>query len=95
MSESPIPNDADLARGPATGDPQTSRTASESESLTDDDKGQLRTISDTSDPQDFVRLLRTYYWDGNRAARTPRTTMYFHLGLLSGMLLKVLDRETR
>ena len=42
----------------------------------------LRAIHHEPDPARGVRLLAEYYHDCDRAERTPRDLMYFHLGML-------------
>ena len=59
--------------------------------LTDDDRAHLQAIMDATDPLQIVMLLHAYYQDADRAERTSRSQMYLHLGLLSGLVLRVLE----
>jgi hypothetical protein len=40
------------------------------------------------DPAQLVDLIHAYYYDADRADRTPRYVLYLHLGMLSGVILK-------
>jgi hypothetical protein len=61
------------------------------DTLTDDDRARLTAIMQTipDDPIQGVTLLHDYYRDADRADRTSRATMYLHLGLLSGVILRL------
>jgi len=60
-------------------------------SLTDDDRARLLAIWDAgNEPDRTTALLRAYYGDLDRAERTPRALLYLHLGLLGGMIARLL-----
>jgi hypothetical protein len=63
--------------------------------MTDDDKNLLREIAETVSDGDRTRLIIAYWRDGNRAHRTPRGVAYLHLGILSGIIAKILPDEDR
>lgn len=57
--------------------------------LTPDDWQQLRALmnlTDAFDDREFMLQLRAYYGDMDRAERTPRSYLYLHLGMLSGII---------
>jgi hypothetical protein len=41
------------------------------------------------DPETFAAALFVYYRDADRADRTPRSTLYLHLGQLAGMIARL------
>lgn len=86
-------DDDDQARGPGERLPADPRTASNHPGYTDDDRRKVRQIADTSDGVDLARLIHAYYGDLDRADRTPRGVLYFHLGLLAGLLDRVLQER--
>lgn len=47
------------------------------------------------DPKQAVELLFAYYRDADRADRTSRAQMYLHLGMLSGLVLRLLSGQPR
>ena len=57
----------------------------------DDEALRRGIVEATDDPRELVRRVRDYYSDADRADRTQPEAMYLHLGLLSGVLLRVLD----
>jgi hypothetical protein len=58
---------------------------------TEDDRACLAAIHATDDDRARARLIRDYWHDGDRADRTPRAWAYLHLGLLSGIIDRLLD----
>jgi hypothetical protein len=61
-------------------------------SLTDEDREALATTRDAlalDDSRLFAQLVHGYYRDADRADRTPRLFLYWHIGLLAGMCLRV------
>lgn len=50
-------------------------------------------IFSEKDPAKLAMLMTEYYHDNDRAASTDRRMMYFHMGLLTGAILKLV-RET-
>lgn len=54
--------------------------------LTKDDQMLLYRISDVQDGGQLATLLHEYYKDADRADRTPREFLYYHLGQLIGLL---------
>lgn len=55
--------------------------------LTDDDARLLRAISESDDQTTMAVRIREYYQlDRDRADRTPRSILYLHLGVLSGII---------
>jgi hypothetical protein len=62
---------------------------------TDADKTLARAIMDASDPETIARLVFEYYQDNDRADRTPRLTLYLHLGLLTGAVMRVVSALPR
>ncbi len=63
--------------------------------LTDDDRAAILAIAEATDPEAIVALVWAYYHDADRCDRTPRHYMYLHLGLLSGLVMRVLDDRNR
>ncbi len=61
--------------------------------LTDADHVRLRAIATEGDDWDTARRIMEYYHDADRADRTPRGTMYFHLGLLCGIIDRLTDER--
>jgi hypothetical protein len=66
-----------------------------SEQLTDDDQQRLAAIMDAMDPEQRVKLVLDYYHDADRANRTSRQMMYLHMGMLSGMIMRLLDLKPK
>lgn len=64
-----------------------SRHAAEDDALLDEI---LDALSES--PRVLVERLRAFYRDADRADRTERSVLYFHLGLLAGALALALDR---
>jgi len=61
--------------------------------LTDDDALLLRAISEADDQVTRATRIRDYYQlDRDRADRTPRSILYLHLGMLSGIIDSWLTR---
>jgi hypothetical protein len=61
------------------------------EGLFEGDKRLLEALDRAlENPRKFVRLLHAYYADLDRADRTPRDVLYFHLGVLEGMVMRIL-----
>lgn len=58
---------------------------------TPDDLERRRAIMATDDPETGLLLLLDFYRDADRADRTPRATLYLHLGLLTGMAMRILS----
>lgn len=58
--------------------------------LTDDDKARLKAIGAEKDDRQVVVLIGDYWYDERRADRTPRSYFYFHIGMLSGMVMRLL-----
>jgi hypothetical protein len=58
---------------------------------TEDDRACLAAIHASDDDRARARLIRDYWHDGVRADRTPRAWAYLHLGLLSGIIDRLLD----
>ena len=57
--------------------------------MTDDEA--LRAIIDaTDDPRALIVAIHACYRDADRADRLSRSTVVFHLGLVSGALMRVL-----
>jgi hypothetical protein len=54
--------------------------------LSDDDALLLRAIAEAGDQVTAAARIRDYYRDRDRADRTPRSILYLHLGMLSGIL---------
>ena len=52
--------------------------------LTADDRQLLRALHEEIDPTTFAEKLHDYYLDVDRADRTPRVWLYFHLMKLLG-----------
>lgn len=61
----------------------------------DEDVALLRAINDEDDPASITKLLTTYYHDADRADRTSRLQMYFHLGQLCGVILRMVADHQR
>ncbi len=69
--------------------------ASRGAPLTPEDKQALDAILDATvvadyDPPAVVRAVRRYYQNKDRADRTRRRLLYFHIGLLCNVLERVL-----
>jgi hypothetical protein len=56
----------------------------QSDTLQPDDRRRLLALL-TLDRSHFAAALRAYYGDLDRADRTPRQLLYFHLGWLAGL----------
>ena len=52
----------------------------------------LKQIAMVSSPLETAKLIFKFYQDLDRADRTPRITMYLHLGILCGIISQ-LTRE--
>jgi hypothetical protein len=53
------------------------------------DENWRRAIMDAADnPERLVSLMMAFYHDRDRADRTPRETMYLHIGMLSGAIMR-------
>jgi hypothetical protein len=65
--------------------------------LTDDDRAALQAIFDSADdlrnPHAFVEQMYAYYHDMDRANRTPRSSMYLHLGMCCGLIERLLKES--
>jgi hypothetical protein len=61
------------------------------EKLTNDDRKRLGAIHAARDPEEIVTRMYDYYHDRDRADRTSREQMYLHLGMLSGLVMRVLN----
>jgi hypothetical protein len=57
------------------------------------DAALLAAIMDAPDGMAGARLIHIYYYDADRADRTSRNQMYFHIGLLCGWLAKMQPRH--
>jgi hypothetical protein len=53
------------------------------------DKELLAALLTEDDPVEFAQQLYAFYHDIDRANRTSREYMYLHLGLATGMILKL------
>lgn len=64
---------------------------------TDDDRERLVKIGEAAggDADHLVRLVFAYYHDQDRADRTERSTMYLHLGILSGAISRLTEHRRR
>ncbi len=62
------------------------------DTLTDDDKARLRAIVAADDPRTIMDLLATYYSDVDRAARTSRSLLYFHMGILCSITARLITK---
>jgi len=58
------------------------------ERRTDDDFALARVLMETDDPDELFHRVFAYYQDKDRADRTPRETLYLHIGLLCGMFFR-------
>jgi hypothetical protein len=63
------------------------------DTLTDEDRARLRAIVEERDDRTLLMLVTEYWHDLDRADRAPRWVLYFHLGLLSGLCLRLLGGE--
>ena len=68
---------------------QTAVDALTDDGLTADDRVQLAAIMDATAPEELATRVYDYYNDGPRCTRTPRALLYFHMGLLSGAVLRL------
>jgi hypothetical protein len=64
------------------------------DALTSEDLALLAGIIEAHDDPRLVahRIFAYYHDDPERAARTPRPTMYLHMGMLAGSVLGVMQR---
>lgn len=62
--------------------------------MTPEDEVLLATIMTEDDALRRVDLITSYYLDADRAERTPRSILYFHLGVLAGMLVRFEKEKT-
>lgn len=53
------------------------------------DKELLAALFEENDPVEFAQKLYAFYHDADRADRTSRDYIYLHLGLATGMILKL------
>jgi hypothetical protein len=63
---------------------------------TDADREALKAIFDfdaSADPHGFVVAVFDYYHDANRADRTPRASMYLHLGMCCGVIERLIAAQ--
>jgi len=54
-----------------------------------DDQEWLKAISESAGDKETADRIHRFYRDADRADRTPREVMYFHLGLLAGIIAKL------
>ncbi len=66
-------------------------TSSRMSALTADDKRRLTAMMDAKDPEQLVRLIFNYYDDLDRAERVSRDQMYLQIGLLCGVIMRLVD----
>ena len=62
--------------------------------MTEQDKAdcnEILAMVTSGNREETARLIRRYYRDAHRADRTPRSILYLHLGLLTGILSPELD----
>jgi hypothetical protein len=52
-------------------------------------------ILDEKDPTKLVALIELYYRDKDRADRTPREWLYFHLGALSALVMRLAKKSSK
>ncbi len=57
--------------------------------LLPDDLEKLADIVNAEPPND-IKLIYEYWMDLDRANRTPRSVLYFHFGMLQGVLSKLM-----
>jgi len=57
------------------------------------DAALLRDIMFTTDPVQTAFKIRRYYGDLDRAERTPRGLLYYHLGVLTGTIYRQAEKE--
>ena len=57
------------------------------------DQRRLDAIHQATAPDEIASLLFDYYHDADRAARTSRSQMYLHLGMLTGLVVRLLDQQ--
>ena len=64
--------------------------------LTPDDLARLNAIVDATDARELAHLGHEYWHDLDRANRTPRSWLYFMLGLLTASIdVLVTERDIR
>ncbi len=62
--------------------------------MTEDDRARLQAILLETDDRQRVQLIIAYWHDDmDRADRTPRAVLYFHIGMLCGLCDDLLRRE--
>lgn len=61
-------------------------------SLTDDDRVRSSASIEAEEPDQIAALTSEYYRDLDRAERTPRNWLYFHMGLLAGAIARTQPR---
>jgi hypothetical protein len=61
---------------------------------TDADRTLAAEILAEADDAEVAKRVFTYYRDAERAARTPRGTLYLHIGVLCGLVLKRAREES-
>jgi hypothetical protein len=52
---------------------------------------QAAILDSVDDPRRITEAIRAYYFDRDRADRTSRELLYLHVGLLCGVILRLLD----
>lgn len=58
------------------------------------DEALLRRILDTrGEDHRIAMLIREYWADADRADRTPREHLYLHLGIVTGITLRLLEHR--
>lgn len=58
--------------------------------MTPEDRASLAEILAEKDEMRCVELICDFYRDADRAQRTPRSFIYLHLGMLSGMVMRLI-----
>ncbi len=66
---------------------------SPTEMLNEHDHALLETITRIDDPKQLITLVREYWGDLDRADRTPRRYLYFHLGVMCGTVMRLLEER--
>ena len=54
----------------------------------DDHAAAQAIMAAVDDADELVQRIYAYYQDANRAERTPRHTLYLHMGLLAGAYMR-------
>jgi hypothetical protein len=57
------------------------------------DLRKLKAIGTTTDPAIGAALIHAYWRDTARAERTPRSTLYLHLGMLTGYIARLTEAD--